>query len=177
MSGLANRIGKRQPFSSPEQEAYLNLALSRELLGAPFERLFRAAGLSESTYNILRILRGTHPEPLPVLEIRRRMVTRVPDITRLLDRLERLGFVERKRCGNDRRVFYCHITPAGLAAIQPLDDLTLAEHKKQLGHLTEDELKSLSALLEKARAPWDADQKHDGSTTAHTDEHRETKAV
>lgn len=156
MQGLAHRIGKRGPFSSPEQETYLNLVLTREVLGEAWQRLFKTAGLSESTYNILRILRGCYPEPLPVLEIRRRMVNRVPDVTRLLDRLEQRKLVRRERCASDRRVVFCHVTEKGLKAIAGLDAPTLELHAKQLGHLTPDELRQLSELLEKARMPWDS---------------------
>lgn len=156
MDGLSQRIAKRGPFSSLEQEAYLNLVLTREVLGEAWLRLFKTAGLSESTYNILRILRGCYPEPLPVLEIRRRMVNRVPDVTRLLDRLEQRKLVRRERCASDRRVVFCHITEKGLKAIAGLDSTTLQLHTTQLSHLTPEELRQLSALLEKARKPWDA---------------------
>lgn len=153
--GLARRIRKKHPFSCPEQEAYLNLVLAREVLGEAWLRLFKSQDLSESTYNVLRILRGEHPEGVPVLEIRRRMVNRVPDVTRLVDRLEEMKLVKRVRCERDRRVIYCHITAAGLERLTALDRATLDLHKTQLGHLTEVELRTLSDLLSKAREPND----------------------
>ena len=158
MDGLAGRIGKRQPFTCAEQEAYLNLVLTREILGEPWLKMFKNSALSESTYNILRILRGCHPDPLPVLEIRRRMVNRVPDVTRLLDRLEEQQFAKRVRCPSDRRVIHCHITPKGLQVVAGLDSDTLSLHKKQLGHMTVADLKTLSELMEKVRRPWDPDE-------------------
>jgi DNA-binding MarR family transcriptional regulator len=157
MDGLAGRIRKRQPFASLPQEAYLNLVLTREILGEPWVKLFKTAGLSESTYNILRILRGCHPDPLPVLEVRRRMVNRVPDVTRLLDRLEKQKLAKRVRCPSDRRIIFCHITPQGLDRIAELDAATLDLHQRQLRHLSDTELQSLCQLLEKARMPWDTD--------------------
>lgn len=159
--GLARRIRKKHPFSCPEQEAYLNLVLAREVLGEAWLRLFKAHELSESTYNVLRILRGEHPEGVPVLEIRRRMVNRVPDVTRLVDRLEEMKLVNRIRCDRDRRVIYCHITPAGLQRLSALDQATLDLHKKQLGHLSEAELRTLSDLLSKAREPNDPEASAD----------------
>lgn len=155
MDGLAGRIKKRQPFALPEQEAYLNLVLTHEILGEPWLKLFKKSGLSGSTFNILRILRGSLPDPLPVLEIRRRMVNRVPDVTRLLDRLEEQKYARRQRCPSDRRVIYCHITPAGLEAVAGLDTATLELHKKQLGHMSPEDLRMLSKLLEIARQPSD----------------------
>lgn len=164
MQGLAQRIGKRGPFASAEQEAYLNLVLTREILGEAWQRLFKTAGLSESTYNILRILRGAYPEPLPVLEVRRRMVNRVPDVTRLLDRLEQRQLVRRERCASDRRVVFCHVTEKGLRVIAGLDGATLDLHARQLSHLSADELRQLSTLLEKARTPWDVPDAGEAST-------------
>lgn len=153
--GLASRIGKRKPFESPEQEAHLNLLMTNEILRASWERLFRSSGLSESTYNVLRILRGEHPEGVPVLEIRHRMVSRVPDVTRLVDRLEKMKLVKRHRCTEDRRVIYCHISAQGLEKLEGLDEKVMSLHKAQLGHMSSEELETLSKLLEKARAPWD----------------------
>lgn len=153
--GLAKRIGKRNPFTSPEQEAHLNLQLTHELLSEAWLRLFKSAGLSPSTYNVLRILRGEHPCGVAVLDIRRRMISRVPDVTRLIDRLEKLKLVKRQPCGKDRRVIYCHITQPGLDLLAKMDEPLMQLHREQLGHLTRTELATLSELLEKARAPWD----------------------
>lgn len=154
-TGLAKRIRKKKPFASAEQEAHLNLILTREVLTEPWLKLFKLHDLSESTYNVLRILRGEHPAGVPVLEIRRRMINRVPDVTRLIDRLEQLKLARRERCEKDRRVIYCVITPKGLDLLASIDADTLDLHIKQLGHLSATELKQLSTLLEKARAPWD----------------------
>lgn len=158
LSGLAARIRKKKPFTSRRQEAHLNLALTFALLSEPFVKLFKTHGLSDSTYNVLRILRGEHPEGVPVLEIRRRMINRVPDVTRLVDRLEELKLCKRARCERDRRIVYCHITPSGLELLSELDEPVEALHGKLLTHMSDAELEQLSDLLEKARAPWDDDQ-------------------
>jgi DNA-binding MarR family transcriptional regulator len=157
-TGLAARIKKKNPFSSRQQEAHLNLALTVAILSEPFIKLFKAKGLSESTYNVLRILRGEHPDGVPVLEIRRRMINRVPDVTRLVDRLEQLKLCKRERCERDRRIIYCHITPKGIDLLADMDTPVTALHGKLLTHMSDAELEKLSELLEKARAPWDTDQ-------------------
>ncbi|MBY0112747.1 MAG: hypothetical protein K2Y21_07995 [Phycisphaerales bacterium] len=164
--GLAAQIGKARPFQSPEQEAYLNLIRTAAILSNQFERLFKTRGVSESTYNILCILRGVaglqgaapgkYGDPatragLPLTEIGERMIAPVPDVTRLIDRLEQLTFAARRRCDKDRRVIYAYITNAGLNVLRDFDDEVLELHKQHLGHMSKDELEHLSDLLEKAR--------------------------
>ena len=150
---LKDEIKKRRPFDSPAEEAYLNLLRTATVLAAEFERLFKDAGLSEPQYNVLRILRGAGGDGLPCLEVGARMITRVPDVTRLVDRLEAAGLVERRRTSEDRRVVMISITKKGLDAIAPLDAELTAIHKRQMGHMTRRELEELSRLLEKARHP------------------------
>lgn len=108
-SGLAAEIGKRNPFESLEEEAFLNLARTADRLQIHPARLLREHSLTPSQYNILRILRG-EGQPLPSLEVARRMIVGVPGITGLIDRLEVMGMVERRRCLEDRRVVYVEIT-------------------------------------------------------------------
>lgn len=150
---LKDEIKKRKPFDSPAEEAYLNLLRTTTELAADFERLFKDAGLSEPQYNVLRILRGAGADGagLPCLEVASRMITRVPDITRLVDRLEAAELVERARTREDRRVVLVRITAKGLAAIAPLDGAIAEIHKRQMGHMTRKELDELSRLLVKAR--------------------------
>lgn len=150
---LRDEIKKKKPFDHPEEEAYLNLLRTSAILIADFERLFKEVGLSEPQYNVLRILRGAGGNGLPCLEIGSRMITRVPDTTRLVDRLETAGLVERSRISEDRRVVLVKITKKGNDAIAPLDDKLLEIHKKQMGHMTRKELEELSRLLVKARHP------------------------
>ena len=152
---LKDEIKKKKPFESPAEEAYLNLLRTTTVLAADFERLFKDAGLSEPQYNVLRILRGAGAggAGLPCLEIASRMITRVPDITRLVDRLEAAGLVERARTSEDRRVVLVKITAEGLEAIAPLDERLVEIHRRQMGHMTRKELDELSRLLVKAREP------------------------
>jgi DNA-binding MarR family transcriptional regulator len=158
-SGLAERVGKRTPFPSLEQEAYLNLLRTHARLAAPIDRLLKTHGISQPLYNILRILRGhrlrderagrDHPG-LPVLRIGRDMVAREPDTTRLITRLERLGLVTRVRCERDRRIVYVRVTDKGLGLIDHLRGEIDRIHAAQFEGLSRDELETLNDLLFKA---------------------------
>jgi len=150
-TGLAEEIGKVRPFERPEDEAYLNLLRTTQVLTAPVERMFREHGLSEATYNVLRILRGAGKPGLPSQEIGARMVARVPDVTRLVDRLQDEGLVARGRVATDRRIVLVSITPQGLKLLGALDDPATELVKRLLGHLTRQELAELNRLLVKAR--------------------------
>jgi DNA-binding MarR family transcriptional regulator len=111
----------------------------------------RPTGLSPTQYNVLRILRGAEPDGLVCREIGERMITRDPDITRLLDRLEERGLVARSRGTEDRRVIVTRITREGLRILESLDEPIEALHLKQVGHLGPERLKGLIALLEAIR--------------------------
>jgi DNA-binding MarR family transcriptional regulator len=151
---LQHELKKKRPFESLEEEAALNIVRTSDQLQIRFARLLREFGLSSPTqYNILRILRG-EGKPLPILEIASRTITVVPGITGLIDRLEQAGFVSRLRCAKDRRVIYVALTDQGAKTLADLDDPLLALHRKLAGHLSRDELKDLSRLLEKLRGPW-----------------------
>src|SRR2546421_4872425 len=118
---LKDEIKKKKPFDDPAEEAHLNLQRTASVLAAGFERLIKDAGLSGPQYNVLRILRGAGGDGLPCQEVGARMITRVPDVTRLVDRLEAAGLVERNRTTEDRRVVMIKITRKGLDAIAALD--------------------------------------------------------
>lgn len=149
---LQEEIKKKTPFDLPEQEAMLNILRTADRLQIRFVRLFRKFGLTPQQYNILRILRG-EGRPLPILEIANRMITVVPGITGLIDRLETASLVERKRCENDRRVTYVAIAPRATQLLSEIDEPLQQLHRETLGHMTADELQSLCRLLEKARRP------------------------
>lgn len=153
---LQHELGKRQPFESPEQEAFLNVIRTASVLSSGFQRLFRDNKLSESTYNALRILRGALDDPgskgsRTCTQIGAHLVSQVPDVTRLVDRLEQLELAERVRCDADRRVVHVRITKKGLAVLAELDEPLVAMHRSQLGHMAPAELAELSRLLVKAR--------------------------
>ncbi len=152
MAALQRELKKKKPFEVPEQEALLNLLRTSDQLQIRFSRLFRRFGLTPQQYNILRILRG-EGSPLPILEVASRMITVVPGITGLIDRLEGAGLVNRKRCDNDRRVVYVCLADKAVSLLADIDQPLIDLHKELLGHLDREELESLSRLLEKAREP------------------------
>jgi DNA-binding MarR family transcriptional regulator len=148
---LKDEIKKKKPFDHPEEEAYLNLLRTTTVLFSQFEGLLKDAGLSEPQYNVLRILRGVGGCGLPSTEIGARMITRVPDVTRLVDRLEGAGFVDRCRIAEDRRVVQVKVTAKGLTALAALDEPLLSLNKKLMRHMSRKELADLIRLLEKLR--------------------------
>lgn len=149
--GLQHEIGKRHPFKSDAQEVYLNLARTHSVLSSAFTRLFREHGLSDATYNTLRILRGAGEDGRTCGEIREMLVAAVPDVTRLVDRLVREGLASRGRGSADRRVVKVVITRRGLERLAALDGPVMALHDRQLAHMPAGDLRALSALLERAR--------------------------
>jgi DNA-binding MarR family transcriptional regulator len=144
---LRDELQQRKPFRSLYEEAFLNLGRTDALLYDAFEALLRPHGLGMTQYNVLRILRGAGPEGLSRNEIRDRLVSRMPDVTRLLDRMEEAGLVTRVRSTEDRRVVTTRLTRRGTALLKTLDGPVAAEHKRRLGHLTHDQLRTLVGLL------------------------------
>lgn len=150
---MAEHIQRKKRFQpSAEEAAFLDLMRTTDLLSRAFVPILKAEDLSSTQYNVLRILRGA-PEGLPCGEIGCRMITRDPDITRLLDRLERRGLISRWRETKDRRVVMAKITPEGLKLLAGLDEPVQAAHRRQLGHLGAKRLKALSELLSACREP------------------------
>ena len=153
---LQHELKKKRPFDLAEQEAMLNILRTADQLQIRFARLFRKFGLTPQQYNILRILRG-EGRALPILEIAARMITVVPGITGLIDRLESASLVERKRCDQDRRVIYVAIAPRAVEILAEIDEPLEQLHKQTLGHMSEHDLALLSRLLEQARRPLTPD--------------------
>jgi MarR family transcriptional regulator, organic hydroperoxide resistance regulator len=148
---LGTEILQQKPFESLEQEALLNVLRTADTLMQGIAAVLRPFKLSHSQYNVLRILRGAGAEGLACREIAARMITRDPDITRLLDRLERRGLVARTRDEKDRRVVMVRITPAGLRILMQLDEPIEEVDRRLLEHLGERRLRSLIQLLEATR--------------------------
>jgi DNA-binding MarR family transcriptional regulator len=140
-------------FDSPEQEAFLNLWRTYDRLRALEDELFGQHELTAQQYNALRLLRAVHPGSLPTLSLASRLISRAPDITRLLDRLDERGLVRRERLADNRRVVRVAVTEAGLALLRQLDAEVRACHARQLGHLSRGELQQLTDLLRAARRP------------------------
>lgn len=154
LSPLARELRKRGPFECAEEETMLNLLRTAWAVSAGVERLIKSFGLSGATYNVLRTLRGEHRARsggAACGEIGERMVVRVPDVTRLVDRLEALGLARRQRADNDRRVVQVAITPKGLDLMAKIDEPLAAMHKVSLGHMSSAEHEQLNRLLVRAR--------------------------
>jgi len=134
-----------------EAEAHLSLLRASDALLREVEQTLKPAGLSHTQYNILRILRGAGPAGLACREIGCRMITRDPDITRLLDRLEARELVRRERERSDRRVVKTRITAEGLRLLKELDEPIASLHRRRLRHMDHRRLRLLVRLLEEAR--------------------------
>lgn len=152
-SRLQEEINKKHPFEHPEDEAFLNLLRTHSVLFSQTERFLRSHELSMATYNVLRILRAAGAEGRSCSEIGDDMVARVPDVTRLIDRLERLELVTRGRGQHDRRVVRVVITLKGSELLAHVDNPLIGLFKDLFKHMSRAELDHLSALLYKARHP------------------------
>jgi len=142
--------GKTRKRGSREESAFLELLRTTDILSRRVSQTLKKEELSGTQYNVLRILRGS-PAGLSCSEIGKRMITRDPDITRLLDRLEKRGLVSRSRETKDRRTVIVRVTPAGADLLGRLDEPVQAVHREQLGHMGEQRLKELSELLTACR--------------------------
>jgi DNA-binding MarR family transcriptional regulator len=140
-----------KPRRTLEQTVFLQLQKTADDLMAEFANLIKPHDLSPQQYNVLRILRAAGEAGLASGKITERMLTREPDMTRLLDRLEKRSLIRRDRNASDRRVVQAAITAAGLKLLENLDESILDLHHQQLRHLDRDKLKALSDLLESAR--------------------------
>jgi DNA-binding MarR family transcriptional regulator len=144
-------------FDSPQQEAFLNLWRTYDRLRLLEDELFSRHGLTAQQYNALRLLKAAQPAKVPTLHLAARLVSRAPDITRLVDRLIERGFVERERVAENRRVVQVGITETGIALLHQLDAEVRDCHVRQLGHLRPAELQTLVELLRKVRQPHETD--------------------
>jgi DNA-binding MarR family transcriptional regulator len=151
MAGLKREIAQERPFSSREEEAFLNLLRTSDCLNRAFQRETRKWGITSTQYNVLRILRGAHPQGLTCSAIGDRMITAEPDITRLLARMKVLKLIRQQRDKRDRRVVWTQISAAGLVLLDQMDAEITRMPRELLGHLNGKELDELIRLLELAR--------------------------
>ena len=149
MKGTAKSEARSRPPTA-EEAAFLDLVRTAEMLSRPVAQLLKTEDLSPAQYNVLRILRGS-PEGLTCGEIAGRMITRDPDITRLLDRLEKRGLISRGRDEKDRRLVLTRITAAGLHLLARLDQPVRDVHRRLLGHLGAEGLQALAQVLAACR--------------------------
>jgi DNA-binding MarR family transcriptional regulator len=149
---LQAEIRQTTPFATLEEECYLGLLRTTDALARLEVEALKAWQLTPTQYNALRILRGAGADGTTCSEMGERMLRRDPDVTRLLDRLEKRGLLERVRSEEDRRVVRTRITRPGLELLKDLDEPSLSWSRGQMGHLSRKELRELIALLDRARA-------------------------
>jgi DNA-binding MarR family transcriptional regulator len=157
---MAQALDRKRPesrrFDSPQQEAFLNLWRTYDRLRLLEDELFAKSDLTAQQYNALRLLRAAHPEKVATLVLAARLVSRAPDITRLVDKLAERGLAERERDAENRRIVRVGITSNGIALLDSLATQVRDCHERQLGHLTAAEMRTLVDLLRKVRAPHES---------------------
>lgn len=151
MPSLQDELKQNKPFRTLRQEAQLNVVRTANVLSDAFERMLKPHGITGTQYNVLRILRGAEPDGLCRNEVSQRLLNRMPDATRLLDRMEEAGLVTRERSTTDRRLVTTRITRKGRQIVDSLDDAADHQHDQTLGHMTEQQLRTLIKLLTMAR--------------------------
>lgn len=144
---------RQRRFDSPEQEVFLHLWRTYDCLKTLEDELFARYGLSAQQYNALRLLRSEHPGSMRTLVLGRRLISRAPDTTRVLDRLEKRGLIVRERRAENRRVVEVRIDDAGLELLDEMSEAVGEMHQRQLGHLSRSAQSELVKLLKKARQP------------------------
>jgi len=149
---LSQRLKKRTAFPSPHSEAMLNLLAAADEVRRRIQHACGTCGLTQGQYNVLRILRGACPKGHPRGEIASRMIERAPDVTRIVDRLEAQGLVERTRSEQDRRVSVTRITPRGLALLDELDPHVAGVYGFFAERVSERDCRTLTRICEKIYA-------------------------
>lgn len=148
---LQDEIKQTRPFSSLEQEAYLSLGRTWSVLEHAVAEALKPHGITPTQYNVLRILRGAGANGLCRSEVMERMIARVPDATRLLDRMEAADLITRERSREDRRFVTTRVSEEGLQLLAELDDVVLELHRGQFSALDEGGLRTLVELLGRVR--------------------------
>jgi DNA-binding MarR family transcriptional regulator len=151
MSKLQEEIKQAKPFESLHQELWLNLSRTAAALGHEVEQTLRPHGLSPTQYNVLRILRGAGENGLVQHEVGARLVAEVPDVPRILSRMETAGWVKRTRGTSDRRVVQATLTPDGMKLVNDLDDVMRVAQNELFEGMSDAEMNQLCELLVTAR--------------------------
>jgi DNA-binding MarR family transcriptional regulator len=148
---------KKKRFDSAAQEVYLSLWRTYDRLRAIEDELFSTLDLTAQQYNVLRLLQAAAPALVPTLQISSKMISRAPDITRMLDKLQERELIERTRSDEDRRAVLIGITPKGTELLSDLADKVKKTHVAQVGHLSVEEMRALCELLARVRDPHEPD--------------------
>lgn len=153
-SAVQDEIKQRRPFHSQGAELAVSILRTAALISRQYTQVVAAEGITIQQYNVLRILRGAGGDGLPTLAIRDRMVHEAPGITRLIDRLEESGLVQRERASPDRRQVFCRITDGGLALLGRLDGPMSDADDAIVAMLDGDDQRELIRLLDSVREAW-----------------------
>jgi len=156
-SKLQDEIKQAKPFKSAQEELWLNLARTTAMASHVIEHGLRQHGLSATQYNVLRILRGAGAQGLCQYEIGDRLVAQVPDVPRIVDRMEKAGWVHRQRGMSDRRIVMASLTPAGMELVGSLDQPVLEMIGAIFAGLEDSQVETLNDLLVAARSTGDRD--------------------
>lgn len=148
---LRDELKQNKPFGSLQEEAMLNIVRTNAVVMDDFEQVLKPYGITGTQYNVLRILRGSEPDGLCRNELRDRMLTRMPDVTRLLDRMEEAGLVERRRGDEDRRLVSTRITRHASKLLASLDGVVLANLEQRFTGVSDTQMKSLIEVLTMVR--------------------------
>ena len=151
LTPLAIELGKRNPFPTAREETFVSIVRTASILKGQVNRVLRAFQLTEPSYNVLRILRGAGTDGRCGHEISAQVISEVPDMTRLIDRLQKLGLCQRRRVDGDRRLVRVFITDAGLALLGQLDDVIAELHRSQFASMPDERLEALLLLLNDVR--------------------------
>jgi DNA-binding MarR family transcriptional regulator len=146
-STLENEIKQTRPFANLREETAVNLRRSSSAWEVTFDRLLEPYDITGTQYNVLRILRGAGPDGLCRQEIRDRLVHRMPDATRLLDRMEDAGLITRRRSDVDRRMVNTALTEKGRTLVDSLDGPVSTIHAEKSAHMSDAQLHTLNELL------------------------------
>ncbi|SNS79275.1 DNA-binding transcriptional regulator, MarR family [Ekhidna lutea] len=147
--GISEEI-KQEKFKSEYEKAIVNIIFTNSWLNQQHVRLFKESGLTTPQYNILRILRGQHPNPATVNLLIDRMIDKSSNASRIVDRLEQKGLVKRSQCAKDRRAVDVLISDMGLQLLDEMD-IKMGEWQASNINLTEQEASTLNTLLDKIR--------------------------
>ena len=152
-SALQRELKQSKPFKTPAHEAVVALLRTTDLVRRHFTDVFGPHEITAPQYNVLRILRGAGEDGLPTTEVGERLLEHSPGITRMMDRLERRGWVERERCHEDRRRVWCRITAEGLRLLAEADEVVHQADGEAMRGLSESEQRELVRLLGRVREP------------------------
>jgi DNA-binding MarR family transcriptional regulator len=148
---LEQELKQTRPLQGAPHEAFLSVLRTATVLSDELEQILKPEGLSLAQYNVLRILRGAEPHGLCRNDVRDRMLTRMPDMTRLLDRMENAGLVSRARSAADRRLVTTRITDRAKQALERVAGVVADEHRRRFSQLSKSEIRDLVGLLERVR--------------------------